>query len=284
MRSAITAGWCFNWLFDSSVVAYSPDFEESQHFSDTFSTFARDLAKEIAARCGLTADSHVIEIGCGKGEFLAELSRISGCEGIGIDPAFRDDPHRGNRTDRLSFITEWVGPQHFDLPCDVVLCRHTLEHIGPVAEFVKSIRNLTGDREAIRVVFETPSVHRILEEGAFWDVYYEHVSYFTEASHAWLFRHCGFKVIESKRVFSDQYIVQYARPSTRGAAGTHHVGSIVEQARLFAGRALANQRHWQQDDRRGDCIRSSGRDLGRRLQGRRLPVGAVAACGRHPGR
>lgn len=239
-------GLVFNWLFNSSVVAYSPDFEESQHFSETFNTFACDLAKEITAKCGLTADSHVIEIGCGKGEFLAELSRISGCTGIGIDPAFRDDRHVRDQTDRLSFITEWFGPPHFDLRGDVVLCRHTLEHIAPVAEFMRSIRHFADGREGICVVFETPSVHRILEDGAFWDVYYEHVSYFTEASHAWLFRHCGFEVLKSKLVFGGQYIVQYAKPSIVRTADRYEAGSIVEHARLFADRARANKQHWEQ--------------------------------------
>ena len=39
-------------------------------------------------------------------------------------------------------------------------------------------------------------MRRVLEEGAFWDIYYEHCSYFTLGSHARLFRRAGLDVTD----------------------------------------------------------------------------------------
>ena len=48
------------------------------------------------------------------------------------------------------------------------------------------------------VFFEVPDTMRILREGAFWDIYYEHCSYFTPGSLARRFRRTGFDINELK--------------------------------------------------------------------------------------
>jgi SAM-dependent methyltransferase len=243
-------GLIFNHLFDPSDIDFSPAFEESQHFSQTFTEFARSLANEIADRCHLSSSSRILEIGCGKGEFLAELCRIANCEGIGLDPAFRRDRLGDDRPSRMSFVADWFGPAHFHLVGDLILCRHTLEHIGPVRAFLDSIRCMIMDRKPVWVVFETPSIHRILKEAAFWDVYYEHVSYFTPGSHARLFRRCGFDVVEVRLVYSDQYIMQYASPGTGAVKPPLEIerdlDRIIDLARSFGARARKSIRHWNE--------------------------------------
>jgi hypothetical protein len=64
------------------------------------------------------------------------------------------------------------------------------------------------------VLFELPDVTRILKEQAYWDIYYEHCSYFTAGSLARLFRRNSFDVIDLKRDYNDQYLMLAARPST----------------------------------------------------------------------
>jgi hypothetical protein len=38
---------------------------------------------------------------------------------------------------------------------------------------------MIGERDDTAVFFETPDAKRVLAEGAFWDIYYEHCSYFS---------------------------------------------------------------------------------------------------------
>jgi O-antigen/teichoic acid export membrane protein/SAM-dependent methyltransferase len=204
-------GFVFNRAFDEAVMTYSPKFEESQHFSGTFNSFAKGLACEIARRCTLTG-KHVLEIGCGKGEFLRELCRVGGATGLGIDPGYRADEGRDNGSSNVQFIVDFFEP-HKHLSADVILCRHTLEHISSVAHFVRSIRDMAGVRDDSWIIFETPDAKRVLGEGAFWDIYYEHCSYFSPGAHARLFRNAGFEVTDLALAYNEQYIVQYARPA-----------------------------------------------------------------------
>jgi hypothetical protein len=56
------------------------------------------------------------------------------------------------------------------------------------------------------VFFQVPDVLRVLEEEAFWDIYYEHCSYFSVGSLARLFRSAGFNVLDAGREYNDQYV------------------------------------------------------------------------------
>jgi SAM-dependent methyltransferase len=246
-------GFAFNHIFDEALMRYSTDFEESQHFSDTFTGFARQLAAEIAGRCE-TSGKLVLEIGCGKGEFLAELCQVGRARGIGIDPGFRADAGRASAKDELKFIVDHFGPKYVGLAADVVMCRHTLEHIRPVSHFIADIRKMVGGRDTW-VVFETPDFKRVLAEGAFWDIYYEHCSYFSPGAHAKLFREQGFEVNELSLVYNDQYIVQYARPAA-GRTRPHlplerDLDEVRDLAEGFGNRVYAIQKRWR--DRIGDA-------------------------------
>jgi hypothetical protein len=112
----------------------------------------------------------------------------------------------------VRFIQELYDQQHADIAADVVLCRHTLEHIHETEQFVRTIRRVIGNRKDVLVLFELPDVVRVLRETAFWDIYYEHCSYFSPGSLARLFRRCGFEVVELERDYGDQYLLLAARP------------------------------------------------------------------------
>jgi len=64
----------------------------------------------------------------------------------------------------------------------------TLEHIADTADFIKMVRGSLQDSPSTDVFFQVPDVLRVLEEEAFWDIYYEHCSYFSIGSLARLFR------------------------------------------------------------------------------------------------
>lgn len=227
-------GFAFNQLFDEAAMRYSSDFEESQHFSAVFNAFSRSLTREIVERCDIEG-KRIVEIGCGKGEFLAELCREGNATGIGIDPAYRADPGRRLQLGPVEFLVEPFGPQHGTLNADVLLCRHTLEHIAAPGDFVRSLRDLVDGWDDPWVVFETPDFARVLRDCAFWDIYYEHCSYFSLGSHARLFRREGFDIDEVMLAYQDQYIVQYARP-----ARAQHGHATSAEDDLQAMRALAD--------------------------------------------
>ncbi len=211
-----TCGFITNTAYDPALQDYGIAYEETQGFSPHFQRFARTLAQRWIERYDLH-DRDVLEIGCGKGEFLALLCELGPNRGIGIDPAFVEERLESEAADRMRFVTELYSERHAGLPADAVVCRHTLEHIAPVAEFLGLLRRTLGDRDSV-VLFDLPDVARVLREPAFWDVYYEHCSYFSAGSLARLFRRSGFEILSLERDYDDQYLVLEARPGRQGTS------------------------------------------------------------------
>jgi hypothetical protein len=54
---------------------------------------------------------------------------------------------------------------------------------------------------------------RILKVQAFWDIYYEHCSYFSPGSLARLFRRNHFEILDSYFAYDDQYLFLEAKPA-----------------------------------------------------------------------
>jgi SAM-dependent methyltransferase len=209
-----SCGFITNVLFDVSLNEYSPDFEETQHFSPKFDGWARQLVNRLVRDYDIRG-KRVIEIGCGKGEFLSLLCEAGGNYGIGIDPGCHPGrlPNEGTGAGQVQLIQDLYSEQYAHLPGDVVACRHTLEHIQPTREFMQMVRRVIGPREDTLVFLEVPDMTRVLRERAFWDVYYEHCTYLTAGSLARLFRSTGFEIIELVRDFADQYLWITAKPA-----------------------------------------------------------------------
>jgi SAM-dependent methyltransferase len=208
-------GFIFNTTFDLGLVDYASTTEESQHFSGTFNRFATDLIAEIASLYDLNG-KRTLEIGCGKGDFLHELARQTGTIGLGVDPGFIPERLPDTNGHAIAFRREYFDPLTIKFAPDFVVCRHTLEHIPEVRRFVEDIAEVVGGRMQVGILFETPDVRRVLAEGAFWDIYFEHCSYFSLGSHARLFRRAGLDITRLYLAYDDQYIVQYAEPGTGG--------------------------------------------------------------------
>lgn len=226
-------GLAFNARFDPARVDYGNGYEDAQGASPTFTAFATDLARGWIDSYGLRG-GHLVEIGCGKGDFLRLICATGGCTGTGYDPAWA--PGRGADTPGVAFRAENFTDAHVPVEADFLICRHTLEHIGDVAGFLALMRRACGDSSRLRLGFEVPDLRRILAEGAFWDIYYEHASYFTAGSLARAFRLAGFDVLDLRRAYGDQYLIIEAAPATGAPAPLPALADDLEDtAALVAG-------------------------------------------------
>lgn len=205
-------GFISNTRYDSSFRGYDVRYEETQGFSGTFNEFQVELVQRLIDRYKIRNKS-VLEIGCGKGEFLCLLCEMGHNHGIGVDPTCTGRRVPDSSNNRVTFISEYYNEGHRGLKSDVICCRHTLEHIPDTQRFLQMVRKSIGQRRNVLVFFEVPDALRVFRENAFWDIYYEHCSYFTPGSLARLFRNSGFDIEELYLDYDDQYIMLTAWPS-----------------------------------------------------------------------
>ena len=211
LKHCRACGFVFNAAFDERLLEYSERYDPTQAFSETFNRWHRALAERLVEQYDLKGRK-IIEIGCGKGEFLAMLCTLGSNHGIGFDPAFASarSPTVGNGGD-ARFVADFYSEKYREHVGDFVCCKMTLEHISPALDFVTTVRRALDGSDDPVVFFQVPDVRRILEEQAFWDIYYEHCSYFSAGSLARVFGRAGFEVTALAREYGEQYLMIESR-------------------------------------------------------------------------
>jgi len=253
-KGTIALGFCANCgfisnvAFDPTLHEYSSRYEETQGFSPTFNAFHRALADRLITRYDLH-DKDIIEIGCGKGEFLTLLCEMGNNRGVGFDPAYISERNTSSAKDRMTFIKDFYSEKYTSYQGDFVCCKMTLEHIPDTAEFVSMVRRSIGDRSDTTVFFQIPDTVRILEDLGFWDIYYEHCSYFSPGSLARLFQQCGFDVTDIWTDYGDQYLMIEARRGhgsiAPGLLPENELEALTRQVNSFTQRYDQLQARWK---------------------------------------
>lgn len=205
-----SCGLLWNAAFDESLVEYSPAYESSLHFSPRFQEFATELAAGLVERHGL-AGRTVLEIGSGKGDFLAMLCDAGVGRGIGYDPSYGGEtPARP----QLRFEPRLFPTSDFP-DADLVCARHVFEHLSAPAEVLGAIRAAIPPGRAVGFYVEVPDGAYLLGRVALWDVIYEHPLHFTAPALSRLLADAGLWVARLGTSFGGQYLA--AEASTGGA-------------------------------------------------------------------
>lgn len=234
-----------NTAFDAALVDYGEDYENLQICSPAFEQHVDGLVESLVA-AGVR-DQRVIEVGCGSGYFLRQLCERGENTGVGFDTAYRGPESDG----RVRFVRDRYDRRHADVPADVVICRHTIEHVPEPSELLTAVREALGDRSDTLVAFETPDVEWILRNVVFQDFFYEHCSYFAAHSLEHAFRLGAFEPLGVRKVFGDQYLWLEAKPRRPDSAGpaTSRLGDLVTRYRAEEQRRLAAARRRLDDFR-----------------------------------
>jgi SAM-dependent methyltransferase len=208
-----SCGFIFNAAFDPNLVEYSPRCEETQGFSADFRKWHEALAARLISRHHLHNKS-IIEIGCGKGEFLTLLCALGHNQGIGFDPAYVKERSRSDQIAAVEFITSKYSPEYArSFTADFLCCKMTLEHIHNADGFIQQLRRSLDHLPNAVIFLQVPNGQKILKDIAFWDVYYEHCSYYTAGSLTRLLSRNGFRVLDTGLDFGEQYLIVEARPA-----------------------------------------------------------------------
>lgn len=234
-------GFVSNLAYDANLQDYATDYESTQSYSPTFNAFAQRLAQRLIDRYDLHG-KEIVEIGCGQGEFLYLLCELGDNRGTGFDPAYRQEAVDSPARDRVQIVADYYSERYAQHNADLVVCKMTLEHIDRTGDFVRTVRRAVGDRHDTVIFFQVPNGEYVMRDVAFWDVYYEHCSYFSEASLAHLFRSSGFEVLDLAAEYDDQYLMIEARPVAGPVAAPADDAGALARMRGHVAHFAAHQR------------------------------------------
>lgn len=221
LRQCATCGLVFNATFDPNVIPYDANYENRQCFSKAFNAHLERLADSLVRDHRLRGKA-ILEVGCGKGDFLRLVCRRARSTGVGYDTSF--EPGSSKEPRGLAFHREYLGADSVPGTFAAVICRHVVEHVPGIGAFLRELRAI-GLAANARVVFlETPRWEWIVEHRAFWDVFHEHCNYFPERTLAHLCRLAGFRVIRQRAVFGGQYQTLELEPNPRRVPPTRTLG------------------------------------------------------------
>jgi SAM-dependent methyltransferase len=219
-----SCGYIGNRAFDPGKLRYDPTYDISLHHSPVYETFIGQLVERLAASYDLPGKT-VLEIGCGKGDFLRALCLRAGSRGLGFDPtSTASEQPDGPIRIRRDFYSE----RYSDEPADLLCCRHVLNSIADLQGFLGSIRRTLGPRTGTALYFEVPDGSVVFRRRVVWNVVYEHCSFFTPVSLARLFRETGFVVRNVAPCFLDEYLGIEAHPDGGRTEGRTDVGDITD--------------------------------------------------------
>jgi SAM-dependent methyltransferase len=244
-----TCGHVFNRSFDPSLMEYTQAYENSLHFSARFQEYATALARRLVDLYAIRGKD-VIDIGCGKGDFLAMVCEYGDNRGFGFDPSYVPEHMAPERAARMSIVQDFYSAQYASTRADLITCRHVLEHIQHPRGFVENVRQAVGSRMDTVVFFEMPNVLYTLKDLGIWDLIYEHCSYFSPPSLREVFRSSGFAVKELHDLYEGQFlgIDTVAAPAAlpgQDPATPGDVQMIDGYVQKFADEYSAKVAHWK---------------------------------------
>ena len=198
-------GFIWNHAFNIDNLQYTQAYDNSLHFSPFYENYARSVAERLVKEYNLY-NKTIVEIGCGKGDFLIMMCKIGNNKGIGFDKSYEPREIEKNVAKYVTFINDLFTEENSrQYKADLICSRYVLEHIPDPVMFLKILHRSMKKKKQI-VYTEVPNTLLILEKLSIWDIIYEHCSYFSSESLAYIFKKCGFEIINLRENFDQQFL------------------------------------------------------------------------------
>ena len=189
---SLVSGFVFNKAFTPHIMNYDVHYQNEQSNSVVFKNHLSNVL-QLLKSFGIE-NKKVIEVGCGKGVFF-DMMLNEGIDCWGFDPTYEGNNERIKK--------EYFDDTKKGMAADVIIMRHTLEHITRPFSFLHTIAK-ANDYNGFLFV-EVPTFDWIVNKNAFWDIFYEHCNYFTEESLGIMFENAL-----TGNFFNGQYIYLWA--------------------------------------------------------------------------
>ena len=176
-----------NVLFHTKKITYKSTYQNDQSNSELFRSHMTKVYHKI--KNNFPKGSKLVEVGCGKGRFLEIVKYDDHFDYRGFDTSYEG---KDNKIENR-YLTEKDRIQ-----ADVVVLRHTLEHIPSPHKFLLLLSKIFPSKALIFI--EVPQLDWIEKNQVLFDFTYEHVNYFNTYSLCSFFS----EVIEKGNFFGGQ--------------------------------------------------------------------------------
>lgn len=204
----------WNVLFDPTQLNYTQAYENPLFYSPLFQEYTNTLAWRLINHYNLR-DKDIIDIGCGKGDFLSLLCKLGNNRGVGFDTSYERNSDSNKAPDGVTIIQDFYSEKYAEYKGDLICSRFVLEHIEQPRTFLKMLRDAIGDRRHVIMFFEVPNTSLIFRGMSVWDIIYEHCSYFTLNSLERVFALCRFDVLDVYESYGGQFLGIEASPGNK---------------------------------------------------------------------
>lgn len=200
----------------NDAVYYYRDVIRAGGYSTTMEELRKSQYKHFIEYASLKGKK-IIEVGCGRGEFLGMLSDFP-VEGYGTE--HKSDLVEIAREAGLNVDEDFPESENHvfkNAPFDAFMSFNFLEHQQHPRTYLKAIYNnlVDGGYGLITV----PSFEYILEQNSFYEIIPDHIAYYSFDSLTHLLNICGFEVLENEIVNRDTISVivkKRSLPDIRG--------------------------------------------------------------------
>ncbi|MBI4404434.1 MAG: methyltransferase domain-containing protein [Deltaproteobacteria bacterium] len=189
-------------------VAYYKEVIRAAAFSEEMKAFRTKQFDCFVQKYSLKSRK-VIEIGCGRGEYLSLLQQ-SGADSYGLEyskESVKACKGRGLKVAQ-GFLDE-ATCQLDSAPFDAFFILNFLEHLPHPNLALRAIHN--NLREAAVGLVEVPNFNMILQDNLFYEFIPDHLFYFTKDTLNTALQINGFEVLESSEVWHDYIISSVVR-------------------------------------------------------------------------
>lgn len=185
---------------------YYDEYYMTTSFSSQLTEYVDWLSDKFISTFNLSGKK-LFEIGCGDGQFL-KLFDEKNVITKGFEPSkvFFDEAKKKN-LDVINdyFTSKVVKKDEFD----AFVSRAVFEHLKNPNEILRDIFFALKDGGV--GLIEVPSFEKAIKQRRYYDVFTDHVAYYTKQSLGMLLERNGFELVESFNSFNDEFIVAFFR-------------------------------------------------------------------------
>ena len=202
---------------DNEPVPYYKEVIRASAFSEEMRQFRSNQFKEFVKKYSLK-NKKVIEIGCGKGEFVS-LMRDAGTNAYGIE--YSPESVEECRKSGLNVTKHYIEDSEERLPnspYDCFFIMNFFEHLPDPNSVLGALHNSLSD-DGLGLI-EVPNFDMIIRNNLFSEFISDHLFYFSKDTLRLTLERNGFEIVECEEVWHDYIISAVVRKRKRTSLKT----------------------------------------------------------------